>query len=208
MIRILAIQIGNEHMRQLFEAGMCAQWLASWSARHPGFCGDSLKQETERKAVASLAGLYLAARAGARGELFYDENGRPFLKGEGIDLSITHADGYVLCAVGDGRIGLDAERFDRADTLSAKRLSERWFTESERTAYLQAPTGMRFLELWTRKESAVKMSGEGLSALAKTDTFLMERKGEIAFSTWRTEALVVTLCHPKNACVTRKIEWL
>ena len=208
MIRIVAIKIQSEHTRRSFEAELSAQWLAAWRERHPKLCGLSPSPKTERVAIESLAGLCLAVRAGARGELFYDEKGRPCLKDRHMDLSITHTDGYALCALGEGWIGLDAERIDRANALMAERLMQRWFCDSERQAYAQAPSELRFLELWTRKEAAVKASGIGLAALAETDTLLMGKEGNTAFSTWQTEGLVVTLCHSQNDRVLDEIEWI
>ncbi len=166
------------------------EWLKTWKKRHPNLTKDAAVRT-------SLGGLWLLFLSGARGRLCYDPNGRPYLEGGAVDFSITHTEDHVFCAAlieAEGeRIGLDAEPLDRADTWNFAALSARWFSSSERDAFDREPTAERFLSIWTRKEAAVKQSGEGLQALAKTDTVMLEKDGKLSFFAYRVQNHVLTL---------------
>lgn len=123
-------------------------------------------------------------------------SGRPILQVPGADLSIAHSGGAVMVGVSvdreidtavaiDGvtvwsrpetavRIGVDIEEIPSASRAPRLReLAARYFTtaESEQLAGLDDEHFVQtFCRLWTVKESICKMTGEGLSALRRTDT--------------------------------------
>ena len=208
MIEVLGLRLGDGVQRAQLERDLREDWLVCWQKRHPSLARPSLKKETEARAVASLAGLCLAAQAGVDEAIAYSEGGRPHFVGNGLDFSITHTANAVLCAIGEGPLGLDAEGIDGSVDHSDSRFIERWFSKNERLRYAADPTRECFLELWTRKEAAVKASGAGLSALALTDTIAMEEEGACAFLTWREEGLTLSLCHPAGAVVLPHIKWI
>ncbi len=208
MIALYGYRVEQETVYATLASQIPPQWLEAWRLRHPTFNADHPR--FSHRACESLAGILLLKRAGLTGELCYDGNGRPFFKDAPVDFSITHTKGAVLCAVmhGEGRVGLDAETLARAASLSLGDLAERWFSERERECYLAEPTAERFFTFWTRKEAAVKASGEGLSSLRESDTELMEREETVTFTTYREGDLILTLCHPTNEIPPQTIKWI
>ncbi len=172
-----------------------AAWLRAWEGKHPN-------RTQERVVRASLGGLWLLASSGAEGTLAYTQNGRPYLTETDLDFSITHTKDHVFCAVltdaNGERIGLDAEPLDRAEAWNFASLAKRWFSPSEREAFEKEPTAEHFLSIWTRKEAAVKQAGSGLSALAETDTVMLQRSGKLAFFTYRVQNNLLTLAAPPH----------
>ena len=82
--------------------------------------------------------------------------GKPFLKDfPSIHFNLSHCRRAVLCAVGDRPIGADVEEI-QYDAL----LEQQVFSDSERL-YIGG-SAQRFTELWTRKESYLKLLGTGL----------------------------------------------
>ena len=93
-----------------------------------------------------------------------DTNHRPFCSG-GPSFSLSHSGEIVLLALSNDPeldIGIDVEREDRR--LAIKELAGTVCTDAE-TTWLRANTpgaSVRFLELWTAKEAALKCTGKGL----------------------------------------------
>jgi 4'-phosphopantetheinyl transferase len=92
--------------------------------------------------------------------------GKPGLEGvSDLRFNVSHTEGMALLAFTRGReIGVDVERI--RPEPDARRLSERFFSVSEREALrplrseeLQAA----FFRCWSRKEAYIKARGEGLS---------------------------------------------
>lgn len=171
------------------------QWLAAWNACHK-------IGKKQAAACASLTGLYLLSRSGARGTLLYETNGRPKLLDAKVDFSIAHTGSHVFCAVlseasvRNARIGLDAECTGRFSIEVMQELAARWFAEGEREAFAKAPTEDAFLRIWTRKEAYVKMTGEGMRALQSTDTVLIEREKNFLFLDDQRDGVVLSACVP------------
>ena len=95
-----------------------------------------------------------------------DPYGKPALRGnaQGLTFNLSHTRGLILIAVARGReVGVDVEWLGRRAMKTA--LSRRHFTASELSELACAPQDERdrcFLQLWTRREARVKMTGEGL----------------------------------------------
>lgn len=94
-------------------------------------------------------------------DVWVDDFGRPHLPDGRPDFNISHAGGYVVCALTRrGRVGIDVERVRHlewealADSLTA--------VESRYLARTDDRLGA-FFDLWTRKESVIKADGRGLS---------------------------------------------
>ena len=90
-------------------------------------------------------------------EIIYGENGKPYIKGNGLFYSLSHSGTLAVCAVSDSEIGVDAEQISRADFKIAKRI----FTDRE-IAFIDG-SAEKFIRLWTLKESYMKYCGSGLS---------------------------------------------
>jgi 4'-phosphopantetheinyl transferase len=84
-------------------------------------------------------------------------HGRPRLPGTGLHASISHSAGLVAVAVTSaGPVGIDVERVGDRDHAGA---AERVLGHEDHAG---EPAG--FYRYWTRKESAVKATGDGLAA--------------------------------------------
>ena len=90
-------------------------------------------------------------------------NGKPYLKGqEQYQYNISNTDGIVVCALSDICVGVDAEQRKPFRTGILRKCAS-----SAETAYIleseeQKQQSDRFFQLWTLKESYIKMTGEGM----------------------------------------------
>lgn len=82
--------------------------------------------------------------------------GKPEVNGAGYHISLSHAAGYVLCAVADCPVGADIEGDRNVDL----RLSSRYLSPDEREKVQSVDD---FLRIWVQKESFIKASGLGLA---------------------------------------------
>jgi len=86
-------------------------------------------------------------------------HGRPHVPGEAFSCSLSHADGLsVLACAPQGRIGVDLA--PASDAALAAQLDASFFTPAEHQALEQRRYSA--LQLWTRKEAALKAVGSGL----------------------------------------------
>lgn len=94
--------------------------------------------------------------------IYYGEKGKPYVNG--LYFNLSHSGGRVALAVSSAPVGCDIELIRRAPARV-----ERKFTQSERESlsrFTGAERDRAFFALWTAKESYLKMTGEGLSALS------------------------------------------
>ena len=89
-----------------------------------------------------------------------DKSGKPYISGQKC-FNISHSGDYVVCAVCDEEVGVDIERIGRmSPRLMHKFLADREITALENLNETEIP---RYLcEKWVRKESYLKLTGEGL----------------------------------------------
>lgn len=114
----------------------------------------------------------------------HTQKGKPMY--EGIGFSVSHSGGAVAVAVNIGNaeknvnadwqtfsggsdflVGVDIEPIDR--TPHTTKISKRFLSEKE-SEYV-AGDGARFLEIWTKKESVSKLTGEGVASIGHFCTF-------------------------------------
>lgn len=117
--------------------------------------------------------------------------GKPYLENySDIHISITHTDDCVACAVSDDPVGVDAQIV--GDTKP--RIAMHMFTENERD-YVK-DDAVRFFEVWTKKESFVKLAGEGLTKrVSETDVISGESARNYTFETVVLIDHVISVCH-------------
>ena len=117
------------------------------------------------------------------------DNGKPNLSGLGLFFSLSHSGGYAACALSDRPVGLDLELRSPVRELLLRRFSpaERDYIRSS------ADPPAAFTELWTRKESYGKATGEGLRAF-RQDLDLLGPPEDV--SLWHTalEDLHLSVC--------------
>ena len=92
-------------------------------------------------------------------EFSYNAHGKPFLVNyPDIYFNISHTGYYIACAINDEPIGIDVELIKKSDV----KIANRFFTSDEVTYVMDENQDYRFFEIWTKKESRVKMEGVGL----------------------------------------------
>jgi 4'-phosphopantetheinyl transferase len=90
------------------------------------------------------------------------ENGKPTLAGHpDFYFNISHSGEYVVMAYGSVPVGVDVEQLRDKENRVAKRC----FTKEEFSYISQTgdKCGERFFEIWTMKESYLKLTGQGIS---------------------------------------------
>lgn len=209
MIEILGIRSSHLPDGDRLERMMDRSLLAAWQAQHK-----RLRDPEGRRA--SLAGLLLLQAMGMRGDLIYDQVGRPCFGDGRVDFNITHTDGAVFCAVErlDGeasvtaRVGLDAENAVRIGRLQRDGMARRWFSGNECAQYFADPSADAFLQIWTRKEALIKWTGEGLAALGRADTTHARSVYGVDFRSYAEGAERITLCYRREATPPESIRML
>jgi 4'-phosphopantetheinyl transferase len=113
-----------------------------------------------------------------------EAGGKPFLPDHpALSFNLSHTRGLVACAVARSlQIGIDVEIADRV--IDAAAIAERFFSPTERAplARLRDPAHrLRFLELWTLKESFIKAVGVGLAQPLDSMSFRLDAGAAIVF---------------------------
>jgi 4'-phosphopantetheinyl transferase len=121
-----------------------------------------------RSALRFLLSRYVGISA-AEISFEYQPSGKPELPAQQnprqLRFNVSHSAGLALIAVSAGhRVGIDIEEI-RAD-VDITILAERFFSDRERAGLRALPDHLRlpaFFACWTRKESFLKATGDGLS---------------------------------------------
>jgi 4'-phosphopantetheinyl transferase len=121
-----------------------------------------------RGLLRQLLGSYLQLPAAQIG-FAYGEHGKPELGAEqtvsGLRFNISHAQGVALLAFAPHReVGVDIEQVRPLD--DGEQIAERFFSTNEVAVFTAVPAAQKpqaYFNCWTRKESFIKVIGEGLS---------------------------------------------
>lgn len=112
----------------------------------------------------------------------YSYYGKPTLKEQHtIHFNTSHAGAWVVCAIDKNEIGIDVEKIIPTDL----QVAEHYFSKKEQrylTALPNAAQLSAFFQLWTLKESFVKMIGEGLSIPLDTFSILPSPSSAFTFT--------------------------
>ena len=156
--------------------------------------GNSISQHKAANAARDYILYYAFGIKCAEKLISKTEKGKPYINGADFDFSVAHTDDVAIAAAcGKGKeakglfcidrdvskIGIDIEDVERKlDSKYIKLISEKLFSGKEREYLAPGTNGekQRFLEIWTRKESIVKATGEGLSAIHTADSFSLKVK--------------------------------
>lgn len=96
----------------------------------------------------------------SRDSVTFGPHGKPCH--EALHFNLSHSGSYVICAVGEREIGCDIQKIRQC----RKSMVRRFFAPEEQE-YILSVDGQereeRFITLWSRKESYLKMTGEGLT---------------------------------------------
>lgn len=93
----------------------------------------------------------------------YGEQGKPELTNFPKHFNLSHSGDYVICAVSDGEVGADIQKW----IPFRERTAERFFAAEEWKELQELPESLRtehFYRLWTRKEAYGKYTGRGIGS--------------------------------------------
>ena len=103
------------------------------------------------------------------------ENGKPYLVGSDLFVSISHSYEGVVCVVDKNRIGIDIEKIREVPHS----LIDYTCTDQEKEYVLggeENHTFKRFFEVWTAKEALLKKTGIGIKEAMVINTLLTSKK--------------------------------
>ncbi len=112
-------------------------------------------------------------------------NPKPFLANCPYQFNLSHSGDYLVLAVGDVPIGVDIEKITRV----RPKVMERYFSDSEKEKVAKEGADA-FYEIWTKKESYIKYTGNGLKDLEKTQHY----PPQIDFFSTVFESYRITVC--------------
>lgn len=96
------------------------------------------------------------------------DNGRPYFQSADLpDFNISHSQSFVVVAIAtSGKVGIDIEQHrERKNYLN---IAKQFFSEQEYTWLLEQSNSLNaFWQLWTLRESALKLYGRGVWQMKK-----------------------------------------
>lgn len=106
-----------------------------------------------------VAGLLLLHCLGAENcdKITYIENGKPYLEGSSLFFNLSHSGDYVVLGISDSEIGVDVEQISDYSPKVARKC----FTDEEQDWLETMNSNHAFFQLWTAKESIMKVTGRG-----------------------------------------------
>ncbi len=125
-----------------------------------------------------------------------DEDGKPFIPGCPLFVSLSHSGGYAAAAVSDLAVGIDLQELRKVSDGVLRRVyspeEQSWVSEGDRT--------LRAIRLWTMKEAYGKLTGSGIFGDSRfcasfTDSQLNTEYGDAGFLfPDAPEGLLLTVC--------------
>ncbi len=157
----------------------------------------SYKFELDRKLctlgyVLLMKGLRNEYSISSKPSFRYESHSKPYLQGfSEIFFNISHCKRGVVCILGEKEKGIDIEAIDVLDKSIVRFVCND--KEYDRILNSSAPE-VEFCLLWTKKESLLKCTGEGISGDLKN--LLLKRENDFLFeSTVNLEkGYVITVC--------------
>lgn len=153
------------------------------------------KQDQNSK-LQSLAGYVLLYRAlndlypGKRAKITFNQHGKPM-----CDLcyfSISHCQERVVCVVSDKLVGVDIQKIE---AISQRKNYKLFNTkECDYVNQIHKFVSQRYIEVFTKKEAAIKMLGLTLSYGADVDTF----SDKFYFDATQKDDFFLCICTERN----------
>lgn len=100
----------------------------------------------------------------------YSPNGKPYLKANTLYFSSSNKNSKSLIVISSENVGIDMEYIDR--TKNIKQALKKIFTVDEYNSVFQGNNidiYEKFYQIWTKKESYLKLKGLKLSDISKID---------------------------------------
>lgn len=123
-------------------------------------------------------------------DLTFNQNGKPLC--DFCYFNISHSHECVVCAFSDQPVGIDIQKI----TEVKPREKYKFFTEQENyyVNEIKDLVSERYIEIFTKKESAIKMLGLSFANDKKIDTF----SNEFKFETEKDNDFIMTVCCQNN----------
>ncbi len=108
--------------------------------------------------------------------------GKPYVEGtNNVHFNVSHSGEWVVCVVDEQPVGIDVERIVPVDLQIAQAYFSN--TEKENLFALERSEQLHFFyQLWTLKESFLKLVGKGLSIPLDTFTIAIDPENSITIS--------------------------
>jgi 4'-phosphopantetheinyl transferase len=124
--------------------------------------------------------------------------GKPFLAGNPrIHFNVSHSSRYIAGVFDDHHVGIDIEAIKPVDL----KIAERFFSPDETSYILSSQTSQRtqrFFEIWTKKESRIKLEGAGLSMPLRSFSVLDSAAPVYYHQVFRNEEAICHVCTAKR----------
>lgn len=161
-------------------------WAKEENGKHHSRTGMILLEEILKQAY----GIILAQE---ENPIERTEYGKPFLVNHpDIYFNITHSKEYVMCIAGKNPVGIDLQYIKKNNV---ERLAKRCLTQEEWEEFEKTEEKERlFCRFWTKKESYLKYTGEGIRKELRTLRYEDVHFQEMNFQ----EGYVVTICMQKD----------
>jgi 4'-phosphopantetheinyl transferase len=175
-----------------------------------------------RAALRKILAAYLEAGS-QRLNFCYSKKEKPSLgpphSRSGITFNLSHSGGIALYAFSRGReVGVDVEQIKR--DIEVEAIGRRFFSPDEQAQLFALPAADQvdaFFRCWTRKESYIKATGDGLSlpltqfdvslAVGERDSLAATRPDAAEAAGWRMMDVPVDLGYAAALCV-RGRNWI
>ena len=133
-----------------------------------------------------------------------NERGKPYLIDcPNIHFNISHSGDYIACAISEEPVGIDIEQIKSADIHIAHR-----FFAMDEVEYIQSDdANSRFYEVWTMKESRIKLEGLGLyKPLSSFSVFDSTEQGFVYYhEVLKNKETICYVCTTKKSTPTAKL---
>lgn len=145
------------------------------------------KREIERKA-GDYALRKVFSEVYGINDISINREGKPYIEDCPYHFNLSHSGDFLLLAVGETPVGADIEKI----TKIRPKTMEKYFSQSEQNRVKKEGKNI-FFELWTKKESYVKYTGEGIKGLS--NVIFPE---DVAFFTAKHEDYQISVCTKKE----------
>lgn len=134
--------------------------------------------------------------------------GKPAVLNSSLEFSLSHSAEIILIAVADGHsIGVDVEHI-RAD-FDYKSIVSQYFSAREKSTLSSLPPDRQretFFAIWTRKEAAMKMFGQGVSLLEQVEVLAADGSFNLAQRDWAVYPIDVGAEYAASLAIAGQID--
>ena len=125
-------------------------------------------KDKERSLAAGALLLFCMKKRGVSLEEtpYYNKNGKMYFPYENrFYVNLSHSADYAACALDSKEVGIDVEGVRQYQENVLRRICSEEEMQSFSALKKEEEKNSAFIRLWTRKESAAKLSGEGIAGL-------------------------------------------